>query len=148
MPLLCQWSGKWRSQMWCLSTKSSQISPLATCGRNKYVTLCRIQSNLTPCDSLYAKTPSPLTHTFHPDHHYCTHANVSGRNHFVCLACSMFCAAPPLTLHRCTHTHFCYWAPEFFLQSLFFFFFFRSAWQNQDLCRETLNPWPPSNVTT
>lgn len=49
-------------------------------------------------------------HTRHLDQDYCTHTNVSGRNNFVCLACSlyMFCAAPPnppfIDAHSDTHT--------------------------------------------
>lgn len=109
--------------MWCLSTKSSQISPWQPVVETNMWLFCRIQSNLAPCDSLYTKTPSPLTHTRHLDHHYCTHANVSGRNHFVCLACSlyMFCAAPPNPPVTDAHIHtLLLLSPWIFLQSLIF----------------------------
>lgn len=64
-------------------------------------------------------------HTRHLDQDYCTHTNVSGRNHFVCLACSlyMFCAAPPnppfINAHSDTHTLLLL-SPWIFHQSLIF----------------------------
>lgn len=61
--------------------------------------------------------------TRHLDHHYCTHANVSGRNHFVCLACSlyMFCAAPPGPPVTDAHIDtLLLLSPWIFLQSLIF----------------------------
>lgn len=75
-------------------------------------------------------------HTRYLDQDYCTH-NVSGRNHFVCLACSlyMFCAAPPnppfIDAQLDTHTHFCYWAPEFFTSHSFLL-----DLADQNLCRD------------
>ena len=117
--------------MWRLS--ASQISPWQPVVETNLWLFCRIQSNLAPCDSLYAKNAFTVNTHVILDHHYCTHANVSGRNHFVCLACSMFCAAPPLTLHRCTHTHFCYWAPEFFFSHSFFV----RPGQPRTMCGET-----------
>lgn len=84
--------------------------PLATCGRNQYVTFCRIQSNLAPCDSLYTKTPSLLTHTSCRPSLLYTHQ---------CLRKESFCVLglffedvqfcnppPPRTFNRsCTHPH-------------------------------------------
>lgn len=109
--------------MWCLSTEFSQVSPLATCGRNRHVTFLPNPEQLhTP--RLTLRQNAFTVKTRHLDHHYCTHANVSGRNHFVCLTCSlyMFCAAPPYPPVIDAHTHFCYWAPDVFLsQSLILF---------------------------
>lgn len=90
----------------------SLLPPLETCGRNQHVTFrCQTQSNLTPCDSLNAKTPSPSETCICLDRCYCTHANVSGRNHCVCLAYFfvLFRAAPfqPCSsqqMHTFTHT--------------------------------------------
>lgn len=105
-PLLCQWSDKWRSQMWCLSAKSSQTPPpLATCGRNKYDFMPDPEQPRALWLTLHQNAFT--INTRHQDHHYCTHTNVSGRNHFVCLACYlyMFCAAPrKASDHRCTCT--------------------------------------------
>lgn len=120
--------------------KPLQISPLATCGRNEYVTFffffAGSRATLHPVTHF---TPKRLhTHTSHLDHHYCTHANVSGRNHFVCLACSlyMFCAALPNPPITDAHIH-----TPLLLSPWVFFFFNHSlllGLADQDLCRETL----------
>lgn len=75
--------------------------------------------------------------TRHLDHHYCTHANVSGRNHFVCLACSlyMFCAAPPNPPVIDAHTHTLLLLSPWCFSSVNHLFCF--GLEDQDLCRET-----------
>lgn len=109
----CQWSRQSEGPKCDVSPY-----PLETCGRNQHVTFrCQTQSNLTPCDSLNAKTPSPSETCICLDRCYCTHANVSGRNHCVCLAYFfvLFRAAPfqPCSSQQNAHvhSHFCYWAP-------------------------------------
>lgn len=120
-------------------------------GRNKRDSFsfffCQIQSNVTPCNSLYTKTPSPLTHmTSRPSLLY-THQCLR-KESFCVLSLSfvyvLCCTSQPFC-HRCTHkhththntTHLCYWAPELFLShSLFFlFYFFFSSWQTR-ICAE------------
>lgn len=96
---------------------------------------CQIQSNVTPCNSLYTKTPSPLTHTTSRPSLLYTHQCLR-KESFCVLSLSfvyvLCCTSQPFC-HRCTHkhththktTHLCYWAPELFLShSLFFFFLF------------------------
>lgn len=99
---------------------------------------CRIQSNLAPCDSLYAKTPS---HTSHLDHHYMP---MSQEGIILCAwpvlcICFLRCTPQP-SYHRHTHTHtsatepLCFFC--FFLVVLFWVFFppvthFCSAWQTR-----------------
>lgn len=104
---------------------------------------CRIQSNLAPCDSLYAKNAFTVNTHVILDHHYCTHANVSGRNHFVCLACSlyMFCAAPPNPPVTDAHIHTHTSATEPLNFSSVTHFLLGLA--NPGLCAERHRPWPP-----
>lgn len=81
--------------------------PLASCGNKEYVTSCRIQSNLTRCDSLYTKTPSLLTHASSRPSLLYTRQCL--RKESFCVLSLFFvyvqcCTTLPSSL-RCTHTH-------------------------------------------
>lgn len=118
-------------------------------GRNKRDSFsfffCQIQSNVTPCNSLYTKTPSPLTHmTSRPSLLY-THQCLR-KESFCVLSLSfvyvLCCTSQPFC-HRCTHKHThtqhdtpLLLSPWTFPQSLtLFFFFFVSSWQTR-ICAE------------
>lgn len=84
---------------------------------------CRIQSNLAPCDSLYAKTPS---HTHISSRPSLLYTRQCLRKESFCVLGLFFvyvlCCTPQPSYHRCTHTHTSATEPLsfFFLQSLTF----------------------------
>lgn len=105
---------------------------------------CQIQSNVTPCNSLYTKTPSPLTHmTSRPSLLY-THQCLR-KESFCVLSLSfvyvLCCTSQPFC-HRCTHKHThtkrhtsATEPLNFSSVTHSFFFFFVSSWQTR-ICAE------------
>lgn len=109
------------------------------------MTLCRIQSNLVPCDSLYTKTPSPLTHVIKTI--ITVHTPMSQEGIILC-AWPVICICsvlhplkPPITD---AHVHsLLLLSPWIFLQSLTFVRPGRPG-----LYAERRRPCPPSTLQT